>query len=129
MQRIEGGTSQKNLSPNQVGDYLVVKPNKQILALFNDKLNGFFDSFINNLRQNQELTKLRDFLLPLLMNGQVTIQDAKQQVNKTISNVWNAEKLLRFAQWKQMQGYAARGEVDEDTLMKIFDAMDNDAKK
>ena len=101
--------------------------NKSIVELFN-KIN-IKEIISNNIMQNQELTKLRDFLLPLLMNGQVTIQDAEQQVNNTISNVWNAEKLLRFAQWKQMQGYAARGEVDEDTLMKIFDAMDKDAKK
>jgi type I restriction enzyme S subunit len=27
----------------------------------------------NNERQNQELTQLRDWLLPMLMNGQVTV--------------------------------------------------------
>ena len=101
--------------------------NKRIVESFN-KIN-IKEIISNNIMQNQELTKLRDFLLPLLMNGQVTIQDAEQQVNNTISNIWNAEKLIRFAQWKQMQGYAARGEVDEETLMKIFDAMDKDAKK
>lgn len=130
MQRIAGGTSQKNLSPNQVGDYLVVKPNKQILALFNDKLNGFFDSFINNLRQNQELTKLRDFLLPLLMNGQVTIQDAEKQVKeviKTTNKTFNTDD-EKFNLWLQNQGIAARGDVDLQTLREIFDAMDEDDK-
>ena len=29
---------------------------------------------INCLIQNQELTELRDWLLPMLMNGQVTVE-------------------------------------------------------
>ena len=28
----------------------------------------------NNLKQNQELTQLRDWLLPMLMNGQVRVE-------------------------------------------------------
>ena len=81
MQRIAGGTSQKNLSPNQVGDYKFVIPNKEILLMFNNKLKGIFDLYIKNLKQNQELTKLRDFLLPLLMNGQIKIH---KEGNNTI---------------------------------------------
>lgn len=120
------GSIVKFITKGDVENIEILKPqNDNLLEQFNLILK-FIEK---NKEENEELTKLRDFLLPLLMNGQVTIQDAEQQVNNTISNVWNAEKLLRFAQWKQMQGYAARGEVDEDTLMKIFDAMDKDAKK
>ena len=104
-------------------------PNECLLERYQNMMHNIRETILKNKDENQELIKLRDFLLPLLMNGQVTIQDAEQQVKNTISNVWNAEKLLRFAQWKQIQGYAARGEVDEETLMKIFDAMDKDAKK
>ena len=100
-----------------------------VLENFEKFSKKIIDKKLSLKKENKELISLRDFLLPLLMNGQVTIQDAEVQVKNTISNVWNAEKLLRFAQWKQIQGYAARGEVDEETLMKIFDAMDKDAKK
>ena len=34
------------------------------------------------LAENRQLTSLRDFLLPLLMNGQVTIQDAVKITEK-----------------------------------------------
>jgi len=77
MQRIASGTSQKNLSPNQVCDFTFAVPNKEILDLFNKKINGFMEAIVNNLTQNQELTSLRDFLLPLLMNGQVTFKEKK----------------------------------------------------
>lgn len=77
MQRIASGTSQKNLSPNQVCDFTFAVPNKEILDLFNKKINGFMEAIVNNLTQNQELALLRDFLLPLLMNGQVTFKEKK----------------------------------------------------
>ena len=75
MQRIAGGTSQKNLSPSQVGDYKILIPCKIILNKFNNKLNNYFNKTILSLRENQELSSLRDFLLPLLMNGQVTFKE------------------------------------------------------
>lgn len=75
MQRIASGTSQKNLSPNQVCDFKFAIPKKSLLDLFNKKVNGFIKAIVNNLSQNQELTSLRDFLLPLLMNGQVKFKD------------------------------------------------------
>ena len=75
MQRIAGGTSQKNLSPSQVGDYKILIPCKIILNKFNNKLNNYFNKTILSLRENQELSLLRDFLLPLLMNGQVTFKE------------------------------------------------------
>jgi type I restriction enzyme S subunit len=31
-------------------------------------------------KQNQELASLRDWLLPMLMNGQVTVGDAEEKV-------------------------------------------------
>ena len=35
-------------------------------------------------KENRELTRLRDWLLPMLMNGQVTVVDAKEEVSKAI---------------------------------------------
>lgn len=126
---ISHGATQEGVNNEDLKNVKFVIPASECLKLYNNILLPILEKKFSIIKENQELTSLRDFLLPLLMNGQVTIQDVEQQVNNTISNVWNAEKLLRFAQWKQMQGYAARGEVDEDTLMKIFDAMDKDAKK
>jgi len=33
-----------------------------------------------NLLENQKLSALRDWLLPMLMNGQVTVGEAKEQL-------------------------------------------------
>ncbi len=34
----------------------------------------FYKLILNNHKQNQELAKLRDWLLPMLMNGQVMVE-------------------------------------------------------
>lgn len=53
--------------------------NIQVLAPNNDNILKFFNDVLDMIgslnKQNQELESLRDFLLPLLMNGQVTFKD------------------------------------------------------
>ena len=48
----------------------------------------------SNLIQNQELTSLRDWLLPMLMNGQVTVADAEEMVEEKLGMV--AEERGRY---------------------------------
>ena len=49
-------------------------PPKQILQAFHNKVVVIFDSIKNNINEINALTKQRDELLPLLMNGQITIE-------------------------------------------------------
>ncbi|HJF86476.1 MAG TPA: restriction endonuclease subunit S [Companilactobacillus farciminis] len=51
----------------------IVIPNKEQLNMFFEISDGIEKKIQNLLKQNQELVSLRDFLLPLLMNGQVTV--------------------------------------------------------
>jgi len=90
----------------------------------------------NNLKQNQELAALRDWLLPMLMNGQVKVEDVeKEEVNKAAEasikfkhTRHNHSDDAKFEHWLQHQGLAARGDIDKDTLREIFDAMDDEDK-
>ena len=66
------GTKMPVVSSDDLLEYLVAY-NEDMVKLFNS-LN-LKEVISNNIMQNQELTSLRDFLLPLLMNGQVTIGD------------------------------------------------------
>src|SRR5690606_36196680 len=52
--------------------YITIPP----LNLINDldkRLDPIFKRFVTNQKQNQELSALRDWLLPMLMNGQVKV--------------------------------------------------------
>ncbi len=48
-------------------------PDKPLIAEFGKTAAPLRAAIANNEKQNQELTQLRDWLLPMLMNGQVTV--------------------------------------------------------
>ena len=52
---------------------LSVPKNQKIIFQFNEQVNAIFKKIELNKKSNQELVKLRDWLLPMLMNGQVTV--------------------------------------------------------
>lgn len=74
MERIAGGTSQKNLSPIET-ENLYIPYDEKTVANFSKKMLPLFNKMICTLDENRRLVTLRTELLPLLMNGQVTIQD------------------------------------------------------
>jgi type I restriction enzyme S subunit len=45
----------------------------EMLAVFEETCSPFFQLMARHAKQNQELAALRDWLLPMLMNGQVTV--------------------------------------------------------
>ena len=54
---------------------LVIVPDKKISLKFANKADVIYKKIRNNIFENQELTQLRDWLLPMLMNVQVKVQD------------------------------------------------------
>lgn len=85
----EGKTSGiKNLLFDDfVTAYMVAKPTKLLFKEFNTKISLFEKKRQENLKQNQELTQLRDWLLPMLMNGQVKVADASEIINEHLDMV------------------------------------------
>ncbi|MGC4234930.1 MAG: restriction endonuclease subunit S [Niabella sp.] len=71
----EGKTSGiKNLLfETLVSTYSIVKPDKKTLVEFQNVVSTLEKQRQKNLQQNQQLAALRDWLLPMLMNGQVKI--------------------------------------------------------
>lgn len=53
----------------------VVKPTKSILKQFDDILNPVFEKQNKIELENIQLASLRDWLLPMLMNGQVKVNN------------------------------------------------------
>ena len=53
---------------------LVIVPDKKISLQFANKADVIYKKIRNNIFENQELTQLRDWLLPMLMNGQVKVE-------------------------------------------------------
>ena len=73
-EKISSGTSQKNLSPIELGKIKIAYSN-EIVKKFEEYNTDIINEFVNNLVENQRLMELKEYLLPLLMNGQINVDD------------------------------------------------------
>jgi type I restriction enzyme S subunit len=72
-----GGTILKNVNQGTLNALKIVLPKEDsTVSKFNNLIEPIFGKITNVQRQNQHLTALRDWLLPMLMNGQVTVRQA-----------------------------------------------------
>ncbi|MEQ3328306.1 restriction endonuclease subunit S [Phocaeicola vulgatus] len=71
--QIACGCAQPNISAEQIDSISILKPNDVILNQFNKLCEPLLELQSENYLQIEELTKQRDELLPLLMNGQVSV--------------------------------------------------------
>lgn len=55
------------------------------------RIDTFNQKTENIKKQNQELASLRDWLLPMLMNGQVTVAGAYKEVEENLAMVAEGE--------------------------------------
>ena len=67
------GSARDNISQNTIKNILLPIPTRNILKLFDEKIGSIYQTIVNNYQQIDSLTKQRDELLPLLMNGQVSV--------------------------------------------------------
>lgn len=74
-QKFFQGTGLKHLQKPLLKDRPIYVPEKKELEVFNCQVMPMFDIVSENTRENQQLISLRDWLLPMLMNGQATISD------------------------------------------------------
>ena len=71
--KAKSGNVFANMSKEEFASIIVAYPPKQILQTFHNKVAPIFDSIKNNIEEINSLTKQRNELLPLLMNGQATV--------------------------------------------------------
>lgn len=79
LENIATGSSQKNLSPIDATNNLTFLPSVDTLKKFNLLINPIIDKIILMQKENQQLSSLRDWLLPMLMNGQVTVGKSEEK--------------------------------------------------
>ena len=68
-----GGSILQNVSQDTLKGLHIIVPEKQIIDNFNKTIELIFARMLNCLKESKALTKLRDELLPLLMNGQALV--------------------------------------------------------
>ncbi|MCI4186560.1 restriction endonuclease subunit S [Dickeya dianthicola] len=68
------GAQQPHINKGTIDDSPIVIPPSDILADYYKVADAIFEKIMIQAFQSYELIKLRDWLLPLLMNGQVTVK-------------------------------------------------------
>ena len=67
------GTSQPYITLGTLRGIPIIIPSKKVFDEFNRKVKPIHKLLYKNATESQKLVELRDWLLPMLMNGQVTI--------------------------------------------------------
>lgn len=81
------GAAQANVSPIDLCNFCIIIPQGSVLEKYNNIANYLISNYCNNQQQIQTLTSLRDYLLPLLMNGQVEVKDAERKFRDIVGEV------------------------------------------
>jgi hypothetical protein len=74
-EKLNTGTGVPSMTSSIIYSLKTIIPDENILEAFNSKVCPLYKQIQHNKKENQELTSLRDFLLPLLMNGQVSFKE------------------------------------------------------
>jgi len=79
----EGSTGQVELRKEFLENLLITVPSKWTQQKFSDFVLPIIEQMAKREQENQQLASLRDWLLPMLMNGQVEFKDQLQPQIKT----------------------------------------------
>ncbi|MCQ2776651.1 MAG: restriction endonuclease subunit S [Bacilli bacterium] len=69
------GSGLKHLQKDALKNKYIFLPGEIVIKQFNYICDSQWSKITNCIRENQELASLRDFLLPMLMNGQATFKE------------------------------------------------------
>ncbi len=72
--KLANGSIFLNLKTDVVKDFKMVLPTKSILKQFDDVIKPIFSQMLNLEKEQVRLSKMRDEILPMLMNGQVSVK-------------------------------------------------------
>lgn len=69
------GATQEAVNNDDLAGIHLLIPDNNTLEKYHETTQPIYAQIAKNICENKELTKLRDWLLPMLMNGQATIED------------------------------------------------------
>lgn len=69
------GSGLKHLQKNAFKKIKIIAPEENLLRTFNDLAQSSYLAISSHKAENKKLASLRDWLLPMLMNGQVKVKD------------------------------------------------------
>lgn len=77
---LSSGSARDNLSQDKIKALKFSLPPETRLQSYSEKVDSSMLMILLNKKQNQQLASLRDWLLPMLMNGQVRVKEAAEML-------------------------------------------------
>ena len=74
IKKVISGSAQPQITRTNLETLLCMAPNDRVIKLYDSYTNKYFEQRLNNLKEIQHLQSLRDWLLPMLMNGQISVE-------------------------------------------------------
>jgi len=68
------GAQQPHINKGVIDESPIVLPTDYVLEEYYKKVDSIYEQIMTLAFENRELIELRDWLLPMLMNGQVTVK-------------------------------------------------------
>ncbi len=99
--KMTGTSGRKRVDAKELAKFQLAKPSSELLKKYDEIVNPYFEKMTINSKQNQELASLRDWLLPMLMNGQVTVADAEEMLEEKLGMV--AEPITDYERHQSTQ--------------------------
>jgi len=73
--KAKSGNTFANMNKGDFSEIKVINPETELRKKFSVCLKPIIDNVLINSKENNKLVELRDWLLPMLMNGQVTVKN------------------------------------------------------
>ena len=67
-------SSYPSINPSDIGELIITKPQTDLIDKYYCMVANTFLTIDKNVKEIKNLTHLRDSLLPMLMNGQITVE-------------------------------------------------------
>ena len=74
LENLSNGAAQQNLSPINMGNYLVALPDDEVLNRYSNQFNNHIDLICQLNNEISLLKESRDILLPRLMSGKINVE-------------------------------------------------------
>lgn len=84
---VKSGAVLKNMNKGEFGSIKILNPPNKIKEHYTSLVHASFEKIKSNIQENQHLVSLRDWLLPMLMNGQVGVERAYEIVDGELGMV------------------------------------------
>ena len=108
-------TTMGHITTDHLDQSRIVLPPADVMQAFSEIVAPIHEKIGHCRKENRELTKLRDWLLPMLMNGQATVADAEEEVSKVIPFVPQTVEVRQAA-----RNFGDKETDDTADLVKAF---------